>query len=135
MQYRRHRQVLQDTIRVGYSQIHGRGLYAKRPLVEGEMIIEYAGELIRPILTDYRERYYDSKGIGCYMFRVDEEQVVDATEKGNAARFVNHACLVGHCLSNGAWPCRAERCVLMRAHRPCALRVAKLLLSRHLSGE
>lgn len=55
-------------------------------------VIEYAGEKIRSILTDYREKYYDKKGIGCYMFRVDDDVVVDATVKGNAARFINHAC-------------------------------------------
>ena len=54
-------------------------------------MIEYAGEEIRAILTDYRERYYESKGIGCYMFRVDDELVVDATVRGNSARLVFNA--------------------------------------------
>lgn len=58
------------------------------------MVIEYAGELIRSTLTDKRERYYDSKGIGCYMFKIDENLVVDATMRGNAARFINHSCEV-----------------------------------------
>ena len=58
------------------------------------MVIEYAGELIRSTLTDQRERYYNSRGIGCYMFKIDENFVVDATMKGNAARFINHACEV-----------------------------------------
>ena len=39
-----------------------------------------------------REKYYESKGIGCYMFRIDEETVIDATMHGNAARFINHSC-------------------------------------------
>ena len=56
------------------------------------MVIEYAGEEIRAVLTDKRENYYESKGIGCYMFRIDDEVVVDATMKGNAARFINHSC-------------------------------------------
>lgn len=58
------------------------------------MVIEYAGELIRSTLTDKRERYYDGRGIGCYMFKIDENLVVDATMRGNAARFINHACEV-----------------------------------------
>ena len=61
-------------------------------LQAGEMVIEYAGEEIRAVLTDKRENYYESKGIGCYMFRIDDEVVVDATMKGNAARFINHSC-------------------------------------------
>lgn len=44
------------------------------------------------MLTDKREKYYNSKGIGCYMFRIDDNLVVDATMKGNAARFINHSC-------------------------------------------
>ena len=58
----------------------------------GEMVIEYAGEEIRAVLTDKREKYYESRGIGCYMFKVDDDTVVDATMKGNAARFINHSC-------------------------------------------
>lgn len=60
----------------------------------GEMVIEYAGELIRATLTDKREKHYESKGIGCYMFRIDDNFVVDATMRGNAARFINHSCEV-----------------------------------------
>ena len=60
------------------------------------MVIEYAGELIRSTLTDKRERYYDSKGIGCYMFKIDENLVVDATMSGTAARFINHSCDVSN---------------------------------------
>lgn len=33
----------------------------QRPISPGEFLIEYVGETIRPVLTDYRERYYDSK--------------------------------------------------------------------------
>lgn len=58
------------------------------------MVIEYAGELIRSTLTDKRERYYDGRGIGCYMFKIDDNLVVDATMRGNAARFINHSCEV-----------------------------------------
>ena len=43
------------------SRIHGRGLFCKRSIDGGEMIIEYAGEVIRGSLTDIREKYYESK--------------------------------------------------------------------------
>ena len=43
------------------SPIHGRGLFCKRDISAGEMIIEYAGEIIRCILTDKREQEYESK--------------------------------------------------------------------------
>ena len=35
------------------------------------------------------------QGIGCYMFRIDNDDVVDATMSGNMARFINHKCEVG----------------------------------------
>ena len=81
-----------EAVGVYCSAIHGRGLFCKREIQVGEMVIEYAGELIRAMLTDKREKYYDSRGIGCYMFKIDDDTVVDATMKGNAARFINHSC-------------------------------------------
>ena len=87
-------QVIKETIRVGQSEIHGLGLFALRSLQRGEMIIEYAGELIRSCMCDMREAYYDAHHIGTYMFRIDDDVVVDATQKGNSARFINHCCEV-----------------------------------------
>ena len=43
------------------SDIHGLGLYCTREIEPGEMVIEYAGTVIRSILTDKREKLYDSK--------------------------------------------------------------------------
>ena len=50
------------------SQIHGRGLYCKRDIDEGEMVIEYAGEVIRAVMCDKREKYYESKVSGRIVF-------------------------------------------------------------------
>ena len=36
-------------------------MFCKRDIDAGEMVIEYAGEVIRGILTDKRENYYESK--------------------------------------------------------------------------
>ena len=48
-------------------------------------------------MADARERKYDEgalKGQGgdCYMFRLDSDIVLDATMRGNVARFINHSC-------------------------------------------
>ena len=95
-----------EAVSVYASGIHGRGLFCKREISAGEMVIEYAGQQIRSILTDYRERYYDRRGIGCYMFRLDDDVVVDATMSGNAARFINHSCEVRTIVStfHKMWP-------------------------------
>ncbi len=46
---------------VGSSPIHGCGLFTLVDLVEGQMIIEYTGEVVRPCLTDKRERENEGK--------------------------------------------------------------------------
>lgn len=93
MQYRRLLQSRNSATKVGKSGIQGRGLYARTAIKKGEMVIEYVGEVIRKELTEYRERYYNSRGIGCYMFtQQDTDYVVDATMKGGQARFINHSC-------------------------------------------
>jgi len=92
MRFRKLKTFAKEAVDVYRSKIHGRGLFCKRNIDAGEMVIEYAGEVIRASLTDKREKYYESKGIGCYMFRIDDDEVVDATMHGSAARFINHSC-------------------------------------------
>ena len=92
MRFRHLAKNAKEAVGVYCSGIHGVGLFCKREIQGGEMVIEYAGEEIRAMLTDNREKFYDSKGIGCYMFRVDDDFVIDATLKGNSARFINHSC-------------------------------------------
>ncbi|XP_033330658.2 histone lysine N-methyltransferase trithorax isoform X2 [Megalopta genalis] len=92
MRFRILKETSKESVGVYHSHIHGRGLFCLRDIEAGEMVIEYAGEVIRASLTDKREKYYDSKNIGCYMFKIDDHLVVDATMKGNAARFINHSC-------------------------------------------
>lgn len=75
------------------SAIHNWGLYALEPIAAKEMIIEYVGERIRQPVAEMREIRYIKKGIGSsYLFRVDENTVIDATKKGGIARFINHCC-------------------------------------------
>ncbi|KAK8753259.1 hypothetical protein OTU49_003600 [Cherax quadricarinatus] len=92
MRYRHLRETAREAVGVFRSSIHGRGLFCKRDIDAGEMVIEYAGQVIRSSLCDMREKDYESKGIGCYMFRIDDDIVIDATMHGNAARFINHSC-------------------------------------------
>ncbi|KAL2083852.1 hypothetical protein ACEWY4_019370 [Coilia grayii] len=92
MRFRHLERTSKEAVGVYRSAIHGRGLFCKRNIDAGEMVIEYSGIVIRSVLTDKREKYYNSKGIGCYMFRIDDFDVVDATMHGNAARFINHSC-------------------------------------------
>ncbi|RNA03907.1 histone-lysine N-methyltransferase 2B [Brachionus plicatilis] len=90
--YRHLKDFSKSALVVKRSPIHGRGLFTLVDLSQGQMIIEYSGEIIRNEVCDKREKFYESKGIGCYMFRIDEFEVIDATTKGNQARFINHSC-------------------------------------------
>lgn len=95
-------------IKFARSKIHGWGLYSLENIQPDEMIVEYIGEKIRPTVSglflpcplviisniiDIREKKYELRGMGSsYMFRIDEDAVVDATMKGNFARLINHSC-------------------------------------------
>ncbi|XP_036338545.1 histone-lysine N-methyltransferase SETD1 [Rhagoletis pomonella] len=75
------------------SAIHDWGLFAMEPIAADEMVIEYVGQMIRPIVADLRETKYEAIGIGSsYLFRIDMETIIDATKCGNLARFINHSC-------------------------------------------
>ncbi|XWS20802.1 hypothetical protein CRYUN_Cryun30bG0000900 [Craigia yunnanensis] len=80
-------------LRFQRSKIHDWGLVALEPIEADDFVIEYVGELIRPRISDIRERYYEKMGIGSsYLFRLDDGYVVDATKRGGIARFINHSC-------------------------------------------
>ncbi|KAG4305645.1 hypothetical protein PORY_001201 [Pneumocystis oryctolagi] len=85
--------VRKKQLKFSKSPIHNWGLYAMEHIDMGDMVIEYVGEIIRQTVADIRERQYERQGIGSsYLFRIDDDTVVDATKKGNIARFINHSC-------------------------------------------
>ncbi|EEB05744.1 histone lysine methyltransferase Set1 [Schizosaccharomyces japonicus yFS275] len=80
-------------LRFGPSRIHTLGLFAMENIDKNDMVIEYVGEIVRQRVADTRERKYVREGIGdSYLFRIDKDAIVDATKKGNIARFINHSC-------------------------------------------
>ncbi|KAL0077589.1 SET domain-containing protein [Phycomyces blakesleeanus] len=80
-------------LRFAKSPIHDWGLYAEEHIDANDMVIEYVGEVIRQQVAEEREKKYERCGIGSsYLFRVDDDTVIDATKKGSIARFINHCC-------------------------------------------
>jgi histone-lysine N-methyltransferase SETD1 len=80
-------------VKFNRSAIHNWGLYAEENIAANDMIIEYVGEKVRQRVADLREKKYDMQGVGSsYLFRIDEDTVIDATKKGGIARFINHSC-------------------------------------------
>jgi histone-lysine N-methyltransferase SETD1 len=83
----------QKKLHLGRSGIHAMGVYALEPIKANDFVIEYIGELVRPSVAELREKIYDKIDVGgSYLFRIDNEVVIDATFKGNLARFINHSC-------------------------------------------
>ncbi|OAF64496.1 hypothetical protein A3Q56_07795, partial [Intoshia linei] len=98
MQYRQLQQIQKKSIYVGRSSIHNRGVFSNRFIRVGEIIAEYTGEIIRSNLVQLREDRYKKKNIDCYFFRLNDLFVIDATNKGNSSRFINHSCDPNCCI-------------------------------------
>ncbi|KXJ93168.1 hypothetical protein Micbo1qcDRAFT_161115 [Microdochium bolleyi] len=81
-------------VKFARSAIHNWGLYTMENINKDDMIIEYVGEEVRQQIAELRENRYLKSGIGSsYLFRIDENTVIDATKKGGIARFINHSCM------------------------------------------
>lgn len=81
-------------VKFARSAIHNWGLYAMENINKDDMIIEYVGEEVRQQIAEIRENRYLKSGIGSsYLFRIDDDTVIDATKKGGIARFINHSCM------------------------------------------
>jgi SET domain-containing protein len=70
------------------SRLHGRGVFATRPIRKGARIVEYTGRRVLwssiPDDLDETETYY---------FGLDnDKEVIDPSVGGNEARWINHSC-------------------------------------------
>ncbi|CAF1248982.1 unnamed protein product [Adineta steineri] len=91
-QYRKLKIEWRQNTYLAKSRIQGLGLFAARDLEKHTMVIEYIGELIRNEVANKREKLYEEHNRGIYMFRLDDDYVVDATMSGCLARYINHSC-------------------------------------------
>ncbi|AQK39126.1 Putative SET-domain containing protein family [Zea mays] len=86
-------QARKKRLRFQRSKIHDWGLVALESIEAEDFVIEYVGQLIHRRVSDIRESQYEKSGIGSsYLFRLDDDFVVDATKRGGLARFINHSC-------------------------------------------
>lgn len=91
-QYRRLRTEWKNNVYLARSRIQGLGLYAAKDLEKHTMVIEYIGTIIRNEVANRREKIYEEQNRGIYMFRINNEHVIDATLTGGPARYINHSC-------------------------------------------
>lgn len=90
-----HLKTTRKRLKFAKSLIHDWGLFAYEQIYASEIVIEYIGESIRQKIADHREKIYEASGIGSsYLFRIDDDTIIDATKTGNLARFINHCCEV-----------------------------------------
>ena len=72
-------------LRVASSRIHRWGIYAGEAIPARRKVIEYAGEKID---WGERERRQDTT----YLFRLNDEWLIDGSVGGSGAEFINHSC-------------------------------------------
>jgi SET domain-containing protein len=79
-------------VSVRRSVIQGRGVFALRPIRSGSRVVEYIGERISHREADRRHTSEDGWSPHTMLFVVDGKTVIDATRRGNSARWINHSC-------------------------------------------
>ena len=74
------------------SPIHGRGVFALAHIPKHTRVIEYKGERISHEEADARYSEAHKNSPHTMLFAVNDEIVIDATKRGNSARWINHSC-------------------------------------------
>ena len=70
------------------SPLHGRGVFATRPIRKGARIVEYTGR--RVLWSSIPD---DQDDVETYYFGLDnDKEVIDPSVGGNEARWINHSC-------------------------------------------
>ena len=77
---------------VSESNIHGKGVYAVRPIKEGDKVLEYKGEIITWKKAQRIHPHDPSQPNHTFYFHLDDRHVIDGKISGNSARWINHSC-------------------------------------------
>lgn len=72
------------------SGIHGKGVFATKAIPAGTRLIEYKGERLTEAQVD--KRYAGDDTPHTFLFALDHGMVIDASNSGNSARWINHSC-------------------------------------------
>nr|WP_172683414.1 SET domain-containing protein-lysine N-methyltransferase [Verrucomicrobium spinosum] len=102
------------------SQIHGRGLYARKAIPKDTWIVEYVGERVDKDESDRRanallDEAKESGGARVYMFILNDEWDIDGNVSWNTARLMNTPVSptwrlrLGTSRRSGSWRCATSR--------------------------
>lgn len=73
------------------SKIHGRGVFAKKPIRKGTRIIEYTGPIVSTEEADVIGVQNENGHSHTMLFEIDKDRVINGNEGGDA-RYLNHGC-------------------------------------------
>ncbi len=74
------------------SPTHGRGVFARRTIRKGARIVEYRGARLARSVADERPLSDPGDAYHTLLFELSDGTVIDASLRGNAARWINHGC-------------------------------------------
>src|SRR5512145_1410482 len=74
------------------SGVHGKGVYAVRPIREGEAVLEYKGEIITWRQALKRHPHDPDQPNHTFYFHLDDGHVIDARGSAAPAKWINHSC-------------------------------------------
>ena len=74
------------------SGVHGKGVFAIRPLQAGDTVLEYRGEIISWEEALRRHPHDPSQPNHTFYFHLDDGHVIDGKYQGNSAKWINHSC-------------------------------------------
>lgn len=74
------------------SGVHGKGVYAVRPIKAGKKVLEYKGEIITWRKALARHPHDPGQPNHTFYFHLDERHVIDAKPSTAPAKWINHSC-------------------------------------------
>ena len=74
------------------SGVHGKGVYAIRPIKAGDKVLEYKGRIITWHEAQDIHPHDPSQPNHTFYFHLADGHVIDGKQDGNSARGINHAC-------------------------------------------
>lgn len=79
-------------VQVRRSGVHGKGVFALQDIAEGEVVMEYTGEIISWEEAQARHPHNPDDPNHTFYFHIDDEHVIDGRLHGNSAKWINHSC-------------------------------------------